>query len=188
VPGNWSSFQAVSLNNHGHVAFNVYTSGTTHPDPGRRSFIWKDGVFKTLISKNEWKHVTDQCIDNAVSIEYMDDDENMVLTFFSWGFRHQPYFISKAKDIFAPCPRCDYLRNGFPMSRGCTPGKRKWDRQGRLYFTRGVEIRKLLRDQYPYYNITHAEIEDQNSRGCAIGTLDTILSGNHAFLAIPEEK
>ncbi len=193
VPGNWTSLRAVDLNNHGHVAFNVYKSNSTQYDPGFRSFLWKGGPFEALIPEDEWETlVRVKCVDKAVNVVCMDDNGNMILTLFSAGngsYGHLQYFISPSSNIYASCQGCDLIRNGFPIARYCLPAKQKKDRQGKFYFTQGVEIKKLFKEEFPYYNISStADVRDQNSKGYVIGTIGTMYSGHHAFLAIPENQ
>jgi hypothetical protein len=182
IPGKWSSFRSVSLNNHGHVAFNVYKDNETKQDQniGEKSFIWKDGSFSMILPEIGWE--------TSVQIQYMDDNGNMIVNLSpKRGGVHGQYFVNQSKNIFIPCQGCEKIRNGVPISRECLPGSLKKDRQGNLYFYRGVQIGKLLKEELPYYNISEtAEIIDQNSSGYVVGSVDTMYPGRHAFLAIPK--
>lgn len=187
VPGNWSSFQATSLNNHGHVAFSAYKSNTTGQQDGQdtwgeKSFLWKDGLFKIIMPEKNWG--------DSISVMCMDDDENMIVNTYSQsGGAWSQHFISKSNNISAACQGCDIIRNGLPIARDCLPGKLKKDNYGKLYFSKGVQIKKLFDDEFPYYNIPNTtEIYDQNSKGYVVGGIDTMFQGCHAFLAIPETQ
>lgn len=193
VPGNWNSIRAVSLNNHGHVALNVDKANATQHDPGFRSFLWKDGLFKAVILESEWNTVINvQCVVNAVNVVCIDDDDNMILTLFSdlgGGYGHLQYFISPLKNVFASCKGCELIKNGLPIARDCLPGKLKTNKQGRLYFSNGLKIKKLLQEQPPYYNIAATGKRlDQNAKGYVVGVVGTMFPGSHAFLAIPDPQ
>lgn len=178
VPGKWQSLWAVSLNNHGHV---VFTANQQDQKYGTKSFIWKDGSFTMILPESGWE--------TSVEVNCMDDDENMIVYINSQrnDIHSGQYFVTQSKHMFIPCQECDIIRNGVPVKRKCLPGKLKKDRHGNLYFSKGVQIKKLLKEEFPYYNISETtEITDQNSSGYVVGTLDTMYPGRHAFLAIPE--
>lgn len=176
VSGKWTSCQAVSLNNRGHV---VITANKQRENPqdqntGTKSFIWKDGSFSMIMPEIGWG--TD------VAVRCMDDDENMIVSLDG----ERQYFVNQSKYMFIPCQGCDRIRNGVPISQGCLPGKLKKDRHGNLYFSKGVQIKNLLIRETPYNScILLTMIADQNSNGYVVGLNDT-LYGMHAFLAIPD--
>jgi len=183
VPGRWQDFEPVSLNNRGHVAFNTYKSKVTEHDTyGARSFIWKDGIFKMILSEKSWE--------TSTRVQCIDDFENIIVNLYpSGGGAFSQFFISPSKNILVPCQGCDLIRNGFPIARDCLPGKLKKNSQEKSYFSRGVQIKKLFNENFPYYNIPNStEVHDQNSRGYVVGQIDTMFSGRHAFLAIPEKQ
>jgi hypothetical protein len=178
VPGNWNSISTVALNNHGHVAFNAYESKVA--EPRRRCFLWKDDCFKMILPE-----IT---LEDEVNAMCLDDDGNMIVyTYPRKGGSHSFFFISESRNIFASCPGCELIRNGLPIVRDRLNGQLKKDVKGRLYFSNGLQIKKMFKEEYPYYNISNStDICDQNSRGYVVGTIDTMFPGRHAFLAIPE--
>lgn len=167
IHGKWNSFSAVSLNNHGHVAIRAYKIAENQQDKniGTKSFIWKDGLFSMILPEIGWE--TD------VSVHCMDDDENMIVYLsHKRGLSHSQYngqyFVNQSKCMFVPCSGCERLRNGVPLAIHCLPGTLKKDRHGNLYFSKGVQIRKLLKEEFPYYNIFETGIMDQNSNGYVV--------------------
>ncbi len=192
VPGQWNSCFPVALNNYGHVAFNTSISNSNQHHLGCRSFLWKDDSFKTVVSENEWKTLVNiKCVDNDVNVVCMDDEGNMILTLYSYlgggSFAHLQYFISPSRNVNFSCQGCYCIRNGLPIAIDCLHGKLKKDNQDKLYISKGLQIKKLLKDEYPYYNVSSADVSDQNSKGYVVGQIDTMFPGRHAFLAIPEE-
>jgi hypothetical protein len=174
VPGNWGHFGSASLNNQGYVAFSVYEKDLKK----YISFFW-NGSFK-LITLNKEMSIN-------INICSLDDDDNMILSVYPLGGNGNIYyFMSASNNISVPCQLCDSIRNGFPVAKNCLPGTLKNDRQGNLYYSQGIQIKKLLEGGIPFYDISHtASIIDQNSKKYAAGSVDT-LYGHHAFLAIPE--
>ncbi len=169
-PGNWQLGNAL-LNNLGHMIFSVYDINLGIS----RSFLW-DGSFK-LITLKKWEGTS-----IIIFLDAFDDNDNMIIN---------GIFISPSKNIFVHFGphyliKNYSIRNGLPIDLACLPSKLKKDRQGNLYFSKGIEIKKLLKEEFPYYDISHTtEVWDQNSKGCVVGSIDT-LYGRHAFLAIPE--
>ncbi len=184
VPGNWSSFHAVSLNNHGHVAFNAYKSNASEYDTfGQRSFLWKDGQFKMIMPEKGWE--------TSTQVGCLDDEGNIIVNLYhpQRGGNHSQYFISQSRNISTECQGCELIRNGLPVGRDCIPGKLKKDSQGKWYFSKGLQIKKLFIEEFPYYNVSNTtEVRDQNSKGHVIGHIGTMFPGDHAFLAIPETQ
>lgn len=185
VPGKWESFSANALNNHGHVVFSAYSNDKTKDgDPiGEKSFLWNTCLF-TMIAPN----IGDN---RQIEVESIDDSGNMILrTWPSKGGRHNNLFISKSGNIISCSDRCNRIRNEFPIALDCLPGIYKKDRNGNFYFTNGVEIKKLFKEEHPYYNVANStHIRDQNAKGYVVGTIGTIYSGcHHAFLAIPKKN
>jgi len=178
IPGKWDSFQAVALNNHGHLVLNANT--TPQDIWVQRSFLWKDGSFKMILPEKGWE--------TSTQVVAFDDDGNMVIALYNRrGGEGGQYFISQARNIFAPCQRVDSIRNGLPIAKDCLPGKLKKDGQGKSYFSNGIQIKKLFKDEFPYYNFPNSTvIRDQNSKGYVVGQIDTMFPGSHAFLAIPQ--
>lgn len=183
IPGKWYSFKSVSLNNHGHVVFTAYKQNENQQDQnyGTKSFIWKDGSFTMIMPEIGWG--------NDVQVCCMDDEENMIVSLYSQhNDTDSQYFVNQSKYMFVPCPECHGIRNGVPISTECLPGKLKKDRHGNLYFSRGIQIKKLLNRESPYNSdLLFKIISDQNSSGYVVGTIDTMY-GMHAFLAIPETE
>lgn len=183
IPGKWTSLQAVSLNNHGHVIFNAYKQAENPNDQntGSRAFIWKEGMFSMILSKI--------CFETSMNCECLDNNGNMIVSCYPKnGGVNELFFVNEKEQVFIPCQRCDKIRNNQPTSAECLPGKMKTDKNGNSYFPRGVEIKKLLQEELPYYNVKNsAEFTDQNSCGYVIGTAETLYSQRHAFLAFPYE-
>jgi hypothetical protein len=173
-PGNWSSFRAVSLNNKGQVAFNVCK--TENNISYQRAFLWKDGTFQMIMPEKG----------GNISLVGIDDFENMIvdITNSDSGFGGC-YFVNPSKNIIAHCDGT-HIRNGMPINLNCLPDSLKKDNEGKLYFTRGIPIKKLIKEESPYFNVANSiDVWDQNSKGYVVGSIDTIYSGSHAFLAIP---
>ena len=182
VAGKWQSFMVHGLNNHGHVACSAYSIDKTKDGDtiGAKSFIWNTCLFTMIAPELCWNRWTE--------VMSIDDSGNMILrTWPSKGGSHSILFISKSGNINPCSDRCNRIRNEFPIALNCLPGISKKDRNGNFYFTNGVEIKKLFKEEHPYYNVANStEITDQNSKGHVVGSIGTIHSGWHAFLAIPE--
>lgn len=181
MPGDWTDLRASSLNNHGHVAFSAYKPKVQGCDEwGRRSFLWQDGTFKMIMPEKNWE--------TSVQDVILDDAGNMIAcTYPRSGGHGAQYFITSSGQIFS-CSGCDVILNGRPLAKRHLPGKLKKNAVNQDYFTQGIEIKKLMKEEFPYYEIAHTlEISDQNSKGYVVGSVNTI-TGYHAFLAIPECK
>ncbi|MFI5342814.1 MAG: hypothetical protein ACHQUC_01200 [Chlamydiales bacterium] len=186
IPGKWDWFEGVSLNNHGHVAIIAYKSQVVGNDTwGQRSFILKDNFFRIVMPEKGWE--------TSVNVICMDDDENMIVSLWPRsGGGDSYFFINQLRNIVIPCTRGFYsnrIINGHPTQFECLPSVKKIDHKGKPYYTQGIQIKKILKDEFPYFDIHHTlNVADQNSMGHIVGSVDTIFSGNHAFLAIPEKQ
>lgn len=174
------------MNNHGHVTFSAYKQKEVGKETwGERSFLWIDGLFKMIMPEKNWE--------TSVRTTSLDDDGNMIIsTYPQIGGAHSYYFISPYKNIFILCQQgYDYiLKNGLPIAKDCLPGQLKKSNQDKLYYSTGMQIKKLFKEEYPYYNVANTtEIQDQNSKGLVVGQISTMFPGrsSHAFLAIPEQ-
>jgi|GEM_PF-3060296 len=181
-PGKWGSLQAVSLNNHGHVIFNAYKEQKSPGDQntGHKAFIWKNGIFSMIMPEISFE--------TSMQCECIDDNGNMIVSCFpKRGGENRLFFVNEEKKEFFPCHWCEKIINNQPISVRCLPGEMKKDRKGNPYFSNGIEIKKLLQEELPYYNVRNsAEIRDQNSSGYVIGLAETMYSRGHAFLAVPD--
>lgn len=177
IAGNWSWFRAVALNNEGHVALRAHRN--EDEARGEKSFIFKNGLFEMIMPEKNWK--------TEIIVEDMDDEGNLLVNVIPReGGQSGQHFISSTKPTPIRCLDCDILRNGIPIRRDSLPSKMKRDRLGKPYFPKGVEIKKILKIESPFYKASkELEINAQNSRGHVIGNCDTLYSRNHAFLAIP---
>ncbi len=140
----------------------------------------------------------EKCWETTVRVNSLDDAGNMIISlyprsggnYFGRAGKEKHYFIGPSRNI-VPCQVLfDLIRYGLPIAKGCLPGKLKKDKDGILYFARGIEIKKLLKEEFPYYNISNysTHVWDQNSKGYVVGSIDTIdtIYGFHAFLAVPD--
>lgn len=181
VQGDWSSIRGSSINNHGHIAFSAHKSQSPGNDSwGTRSFLWSDGSFKMIMPEKSW--------DTFICDVILDDVGNMIVNSYPrQGGEQTQHFISSSRIVMS-CTGCDLLLNGFPVARGCLPGKIKVNKIGHNYVTMGTEIKKLIKEEFSYYNVANTmSVRDQNSKGHVVGTVNTIYPGyGHAFLAIPE--
>lgn len=183
MTGNWASFRPLCLNNHGHVIFSATKKQEEKNDDwGVKSFLWINGCFKMVMPEKDWN--------TCVNVECLDDEGNMIVSIhLRDGHRggHICYFIDSMRNTVLCSPDCFLLKNGFPISGGCLPGKLKRDSQGQGYYTKGSEIKKFFTEEYPYYNVANTtRIRDQNSKGHIVGEIETMFpGGSHAFLAIP---
>lgn len=180
IPGKWNDFKAFSLNNKGHVAISAYRLPKNQQDKnkGSRLFIWKEESFSEIKI----------CLDvnsNSYSVysAYLDDDENVIINLGG----NTNYFVNQSKLICIPCSGCNRILNGIPIAVDCLPSNLKRDRYQNYYFFEGIQIKKLFKEEMPYFNVTdYTYISDQNSKGYVVGSIDT-LYGRHAFLAIPDK-
>ncbi len=152
----------VNLNNNGYLISNAYN------DQNNKyvSYEFENGVFKEL--PETYSYTT--CI---------DDNKNIL---FSNGL----FFYNSKTNNVIPCSQCDSIKNGKPIRKDSTPCELKKNIKGKLYYSTGVQIKKLIEENSFYYDIPNTcWIADKNSKGFAVGSADTIFSGRHAFLAIP---
>lgn len=183
------NFQPIALNNRGDIVFNAYDTTAPHSTLRNRAFLWKDNTLKPVIDENEWKSIINiDCVEHGININSMDDRGNMILTLYSrlsGGFGHINCFYNPSEHVFCHTEGMSILRNGLPIERGYTSSRQKKDLKGRSYFSKGIPIRFLIREELPYLNVSNnCEVIDQNSKGYVIGTVQT-LYGEHAFLATP---
>lgn len=180
INGNWSCFKPSAINNHGHITFSAEDS-SSEGSFIRSSFLWRDNCFKIILPEMN--------SELAIEASCLDDKENMIVWCYSQdgGGQNTSFFIEETKGILAECKYCSGIKNGLPIAKDCLHGQLKKDVYDRLYFTSGLQIKKLFREEYPYYNVANSTvIRDQNSKGYVVGEIDTIYPGRHAFLAIPE--
>lgn len=186
VEGKWSQFNSCALNNFGRIVFSAYKDKVNGENAwGHKSFLWKDGTFEMILPEMGWEI--------SVKVIAIDDDDNMIvnLDYSRRSYYGNRYFLSNSRNIFAFCDACDTLRNGLPIEIERLPGRMKEDKEGKPYFARGLEIKKLFKDEFPYYDVSGSTwVQDQNSKGYVVGRIGTMYPGGyqHAFLAIPEKK
>jgi hypothetical protein len=137
----------------------------------------KDGIISMIMP--ELNYAT------SVNVFCIDDDGNMIVDVDGKG----RCFINHSKRITALLYKEDILRNGLPINKYCLPGQLKTDKNGKLYFSEGMWIRKFFKEEFPYFDVKNStKIFDQNSKGMVIGSIYTYYAAKaHAFLAIPEQ-
>lgn len=177
ISGQWTSFLNPCLNNLGHIAFTVFDQKIKQ----YRAFFW-DGSFKPIVLNG--KEIHESTGNRIQTIKFLDDECNIIINLTTPNYQGTTYYLRQADDFFVPCNGCKCIKNSFPLSIDCLPSKLKQDRHGNFYFLQGIEIEKILRT---INRIPEIYINDQNSEGHVVGSMDT-LYGWHAFLAIPEQE
>ncbi len=182
----WRDIRAVHLNNNGQVVLRA-TETIQNSDSKTyltRSFLWQDGIFKMILPEKTTSSVSVRCI---------DDHGNMIVNISNKG----NFLLNSCGTLVAHSPYLSYCKiiNSQPTQVYRLPGELKKDLDGQLYYSQGAEIRKLIEDEGPFYNVsggtghnTSTKIRDQNSSGVVVGDADTFLSGRHAFIAFPKYK
>lgn len=184
VPGDWYNIYTTCLNNQGHVVLQATQKVPTTDGKFiqlNKAFLWKNGFFKIISPEDTqaW-----------INCNKIDDLGNMIVNISTKG----TYLINSQGVKVAKVPFEDYTKiiNQKPVTVFRLPGEIKKDLDGQSYFSQGVEIRKLIEEEGPFYNVksgsghnTSTKIRDQNSSGIVVGDADTFLSGRHAFIAYP---
>lgn len=180
VRGVWLNFIPLTLNNLGHVVI-----GAMHSEYFvEKSFVYKNGKFSMIMPEKS--------PDTTVRVLQMDDNENIIIQTVN-NYSDKFYFISYSEGFSALIINDYYqeyvIRNNRPLLIGHLQGSLKKDKEGNYYFAPGLSIVKLLKEESPFYDLKNSiHIWDQNSKGYAVGSSDTIFPERHAFLAIPIQK
>lgn len=169
-----------SINNRGDVIIHVgllRNNSTIY-----KCFQWSNGSFKELFTEfgaNTNVHVTD-----------FDDKGNMIVELSNHETPfYGTFFINPSQGLQAKLEQFNYpiIRNNAPQMTYCLPSKPKQRPDGTFYYYPGAEIRKLMKESYPYwFDKNDFRIKDQNSNGWVVGHSETVFyRTRHAFLAIP---
>lgn len=183
IPGNWSSISPAAINNHGTIIINAvlnFANPTGNNLYAYKSFFFKNNQFIPLLPE--------EAIDTSVSCRDWDDNDNALVDIREKNQVGGTFIINGCSKIMVHSQNC-VLINNLPCAIDELPGELKKDVYGNFYYGRGINIMKLLNIQEPFcakFRETPL-ITDHNSKGHVIGIMDTIHSGYHAFLAIPDE-
>ena len=179
----WRDFRPIAMNNLGEIAVHAYKQIDTSNGVNiiYKSFLFTNGKFRMILPQAE--------LDSNVQIMALDDQKNMIVSIANTQYYINSEMRFKAR-VFNNY--CNVLRNGLPLQIGQLPGKLKKDENGEFYVVPGISIGKLLITQeshlpflLPHYSL---EVQGQNSKGWVIGSMDTIHSSYHAFIAVPEDE
>lgn len=176
----WTDVYAINLTNDGSVLIRAHKRIKKKDgdiEYIEKLFIWNNGVFSNI--SDDYKY-------NNLGIEKIGDDGSL----FGYCRERDSYikscFINSAGNVFRMLDNCDKILNDYPIRIGYLLGKIKKDTFGNLYYGRGLIITKLFKEEFPFYNVSKARINDQNSKDVVVGKVSTMYPANHAFIAFPK--